>query len=130
MLIMKTAIEDWFLILSDRETFDKRLVEVMDVLLTQKDVSAYSFYCVQNTPNVPIITTNMRLIKSKLELQELFLLPVDPQAKIVKILDGWIYEHDSDLRQVYGDGKNTKQLDSDIKYCHNASKNVTENMCT
>lgn len=97
---LKIAKEDWFLILSDREIFDYRLVAAMNVLLSQQDIEAYSFHCVKSTNTDPVITKSIRLIKKGIELQELFLLPRNLDAKVVNILDGWIYDYNTDFSKI------------------------------
>ena len=85
--------EDWTLVLYERERLDLRFIDAIQVMLAEEKVSAYKFYCVIKTPTAPLIIESVRLFRKGVCLRKDSLRPSLRDSTIVKILDGWIYEH-------------------------------------
>ncbi len=95
------AKEDWILILNDREYLDHKLSEIFNVLFSQDDVGAFSFYCTQLVGTDIIFFLAIRLVRSGVKFKNLTLALDDKNIQIVKILDGWVFEHGIDSYTVH-----------------------------
>ena len=97
--------EDWTLVLYEREFLDARFNDAFVVMLNEKTVSAYSFCCVIKTNCDPLIIDSVRLFKKGVFLKNDALRPSMPDSSVVKILDGWIYEHGTE-KDIYTNNRN------------------------
>lgn len=107
-----TSKEDWTLILYAREALDVRFNDAIEVMLAEESVSAYKFFCTVKTASTPIVVESVRLFKRGVILKKDALRPAQPELSVVRILDGWIYEHgtDKDIDKIFRAIKYTEQL--------------------
>jgi hypothetical protein len=86
--------------LNDREYLDCKLSAVFNILMEQKIVDGYFIYCVLNfIPELKFIVL-LRLIKNGIFYQKSKMLPERNDLNLVKILDGWICEHDTNFNKI------------------------------
>ena len=110
---LAVAEEDWTLILYERETLDYRFKDAFAVMLAEADVSAYKFFCTIKTASTPIVVESVRLFKRGVTLKKDALRPAQPELSVIRILDGWIYEHGTskDIGKIFRAIRDAEQLD-------------------
>ena len=81
---------DWWIVLSDDEWIDPRLLDAMIMGSKCEQFDAFSFYKVDKEKKVTICP---RMFRRGIRIEQDRLYPVLP-VKMETLLDGWVFEHD------------------------------------
>lgn len=114
-----TVKEDWTLVLYEREALDSRFNDAIITMLAEDTIAAYKFYCTVKTNKAPVVVESVRLFKKGVLLREDALLPLQADSEVIRILDGWVYEHgtDKDLHKICWNGKTLNHVGENEKQC-------------
>ncbi|MCK5862447.1 MAG: hypothetical protein KAH38_08170 [Candidatus Hydrogenedentes bacterium] len=85
--------DDWTLILYEWETLDKTFIDAIQPMMEEQAVDAYRFCCLQKTEDTPRIAESIRMYRRGTALSLTAMQPDTPGLNVLRILDGWVFEH-------------------------------------